>query len=202
MLGLALVLAPFAQSFGQKNLGIGIRAGDPTGITIKKYLSKNAVEFNIGRSYGFYNGNGYYTNNFNHWYSNKKYSYPEYQYLGYRNGYPITLQARYLWQKGLGKVGKESISGLDWYLGAGVQFRYRNYAYNYRYKVNGDPNWYYVNEERVNDLDLGLDGVIGLEYTIKDIPLSVFADVNLFMEVVDNPFWFYFQGGAGIRYNF
>lgn len=202
MLGLALALTLSMQSYGQNKLGLGLRFGDPTGISIKKYLSKNALEFNLGRSYDFYNGNGYYNNYFDNWYKDKKFGYADYQYLGYKHQFPLTFQARYLWQKGIGKVGKENLSGLDWYLGAGVQFRYRSYAYNYRYKVGGDPNWYYVNEQRVNDLDLGLDGILGLEYTFKEIPISVFADINLFMELVDNPFWFYFQGGSGVRYNF
>jgi hypothetical protein len=44
--------------------------------------------------------------------------------------------------------------------------------------------------------------VIGLEYTLPSAPLSLFADVNLFLEIVDAPFFAAGQGGAGIRYNF
>ncbi len=33
------------------------------------------------------------------------------------------------------------------------------------------------------------------------VPLSVFGDVNLLLELFDNPFSFYWQGGVGIRYN-
>ena len=47
----------FAQKKGApaggspKSWGIGIRLGDPTGITIKKYFGTNkAIEFNVGRT--------------------------------------------------------------------------------------------------------------------------------------------------------
>lgn len=202
VLGLALILMMPLQSFGQKNLGIGVRLGDPSGITIKKYLSKNALEFNIGRSYPWYGRGRWYNDNFDNWYAGKKYAYKEYQYIGYRSQFPLSIQARYLFQRPIGKVGKENLSGLDWYLGVGGQFRYRSYYYDYRYKIAGDPSWYYVRDAAARDFDLGVDGIIGLEYTFKELPLSIFADVNLFMEIVNDPFWFDAQGGAGVRYNF
>ena len=54
----------------------------------------------------------------------------------------------------------------------------------------------------IDTTDFGLDGIIGLEYTFKDAPISVFADLNLFMELLDDPFLPFLQGGVGGRYNF
>lgn len=45
-------------------------------------------------------------------------------------------------------------------------------------------------------------GIIGLEYIFEEVPLSIFADLNLFLEVYRNPYNIHPQGGIGIRYNF
>jgi hypothetical protein len=51
-------------------------------------------------------------------------------------------------------------------------------------------------------LDLGIDGVLGLEYTLSEIPFSIFADLIFFVEIIDDPLILWPQGGAGLRYNF
>lgn len=194
-----LVLASSVQA--QKNWGIGVRLGDPSGITAKKYFGNNALEISIGRTHWF-SGRGWYRNRFDKWYEDQRFDYKEYQFIGYRASAPIGLQVHYLFQKSINSIGDSKVSGLDWYLGFGGQLRFRNYDYDYRYKLHGDPNWYYERGGRVSDIDLGVDGVIGLEYTFEEVPVSVFLDVTLFMEILDDPFLFYFQGGLGARYNF
>jgi hypothetical protein len=37
---------------------------------------------------------------------------------------------------------------------------------------------------------------------MKDLPLSFFLDINMFVEIVDAPFVINLEGGAGVRYNF
>ncbi len=191
--------AAIAQT--ETNLGIGIRAGDPSGITIKKYFSKNALELNIGRTQ-LWNRNGWYDNRFDYWYKNKNYGYEDFQYLGYRGSVPLSVQLHYLFQNKISKLGTREVNGLDWYFGIGGQFRYQTYTFDYRYKLQGNNEWFYATGERVTDIDLGVDGVLGLEYKFQNVPLSVFTDVTLFMEVVDSPFIFWYQAGLGIRYNF
>jgi hypothetical protein len=56
--------------------------------------------------------------------------------------------------------------------------------------------------DTASDIDLGLDGVVGLEYKFKNAPFSVFGEANLFMEIVDRPLYFKGQGGLGLRINF
>ena len=190
-----LALLPLVFTAQDKNWGIGLRGGDPSGFSFKKYMGEKALEINIGRTYMF-SRRGWYDDHFYDWYHDKNYGYKEFYYLVYRASAPIAIQVHYLFQKPL------KVDGLDWYWGVGGQMRYRSFAYDYRYKVYGDPNWYYARDQRVTDIDLGVDGVLGLEYTFKEVPLSLFVDANVFVELIDNPFWFHGQSGLGIRYNF
>jgi hypothetical protein len=176
--------------------GIGLRLGDPLGISFKKYMGSNALELNIGRSYLFH-ARGWYGKRFDDWYGKKKFGYNEFQYQGYTANAPLSIQLHYLFQKNI-----KSVENLQWYWGIGGQFRYQKYYFDYRYKVAGDNKWYYAYGERVTNIDLGLDGVLGLEYTFADLPISLFGDMNLFLEVADNPFALWFQAGIGGRFNF
>jgi len=187
-------------AYGQK-LGFGVRLGDPSGLTLKKYFSKNALEISVGRTYMFY-GRGWYDHRFNDWYERQKYDYEDFQYMDYHSSVPIGVQVHYLFNNSINKIGDDAITGLNWYYGFGGQLRFQNYTYDFKYKIHGDNNWYYEKNKQVNNIDLGGDGVIGLEYTFDKAPLSIFLDITLFMEVVDDPFLFHFQSGLGCRYNF
>jgi len=170
-----------------RNLAIGVRLGDPLGITVKKYLPQNrAIELSIGRSsYWGYN----YRDGF---YDNDKFS--GYDYVDYEFHNSISIQAHYLFQKNI-----PSVKALQWYWGAGPQLRFKKYEYYYRFRdLNG--NWVYE-RQNVTNIDFGGDVVIGLEYRIPKSLLSVFADANLLVEIFDDPFRFYGQGGIGCRYS-
>lgn len=186
---------------GQNNWGLGVRLGDPSGLTIKKYMSKTALELNVGRTNWLY-GNGWYNGRFYSWYKAERLGYKEFEYVGYRTTMPASVQLHYLFRKGINKVGEETVNGLEWYWGFGAQFAYQRYYYDYRYKLDGDPYWHYATGGYVSDIDLGADGVLGLEYTFKEAPISLFLDMTLFMEVVDEPILLNLQGGIGARYNF
>jgi hypothetical protein len=157
-------------------LGLGLRVGDPTGLTVKKYFGDNALEINLGRSY-VWGWRGYYNGRYNDdW--------------DFRGRVPLSLQVHYLWHNRL-----RGTPELSWYWGLGAQLRHHSYVVVYK-----DRGRRY--EERYADYDLGLDFVLGLEYTFSSDPLSIFADVTPFIEVADRPFYLWLQAGAGIRYNF
>ncbi len=180
------------------NWGVGLRLGEPSGLTIKRYLSGgNALEVNIGRSsrWGYeYDAEEFYNHSR---YSDRDY----YRFADYRSGGTTSLQVRYLWQKPI-----RSAEGLDWYVGLGGQARFTPVTYEYYYNdghwSNDEWRWWNYVEERRTDIDLGLDGIIGLEYTLPRAPISLFVDVNVFMEIVDRPLFMFGQGGVGVRYNF
>lgn len=193
---LLCVIVSLSQTAQSQNMGIGLRFGEPTGLTFKKYLGKNALEINIGRSRWFY-GRGWYDNHFNYWYEKQKYNYAAYDFLYSRASVPIALQVNYLFHYPIAGV-----EGLSWYWGVGAQFRFQRYEYSYRYRLPGDNTWYHSYDQSVTDIDLGLDLGVGLEYTFPNAPFSVFLDANLFLELVDYPFYPWGQGGFGVRFNF
>jgi len=185
----------FSKNTSAQNFGIGLRFGDPTAISAKKYMGSNALELNIGRSFRW------------GWdYKKRFYDYDDgwggYEYEGHTLRSPITIQLHYLINKDI-----KDAEGLNWYFGFGGQVRVAKIIYNYKYKYiwgpDPDDDWYWVyNTETATELDVGADGVIGLEYTFENAPISIFGDINLMIEVFDNPFFFWFQGGIGARYNF
>ncbi|WMJ73793.1 SH3 domain-containing protein [Cytophagaceae bacterium ABcell3] len=190
---------------GDGDLGIGVRGGDPTGITAKKYFGDRAIEISIGRPAGWWYSDRYYHNRFRDYYYDY-YNYNHHHHYSYyyddiERHFSIALQVHYLIHKNL--LEGEGIEGLQFYYGGGVQLRNWSYSYHYRrwvpYPYGGGR---YVHERsRVNDVDLGVDFVIGLEYTIPDIPLSFFLDANLYT-VLYRDIGFIGQFGIGGRFNF
>ncbi|MEK6477282.1 hypothetical protein WJR50_07100 [Catalinimonas sp. 4WD22] len=168
--------------------GIGLRVGDPTGLTVKRFLGSRAFELSIGRSgmMGF---------NARREFDNDNY-FDDYVYLDSRFRSAVGVQLHYLSFKQIPIEGSDELS---WYVGLGGQLRSTSVDYRYRYWRNNDrrDRW-----ESVTDLDFGADFLGGLDYTFHDVPLSLFVDVTLFVELLDDPLFLRLQGGGGIRYNF
>ena len=191
-----LALALVTTTATAQKWGVGFRLGDPSGITVKKYGQGHAWEFSLGRTLLF-NGDHYYNSRYAYWYDHQHFDYKEHELIGYRNSTPIGLQVHYLVQKPVKDAG-----GLSWYYGVGGQLRTQLTSYDYRYKLKGGHDWVIVNNADVRETDVGVDGVIGLEYLFKDAPVALFVDGTLFMEVFNEPFLFDGQGGIGVRYTF
>ncbi len=138
------------QAQGQdRDWGIGLRLGDPTGVTAKKYFPSNkALELALGADH---NGDG------------------------------ITFLVHYLIHHPISDA-----PGLDWYVGFGGQIEDND-------RKDRDDD---------DDVELGADGVIGLEYTFAQSRLSAFLDVILFLELIDDPLDLELDAGIGLRYNF
>ena len=182
-------LALSSNSFGQAKgtIGLGVKAGDPTGLSVKFYQAASAIEVVVGRPYYFssrFHDHGYYHDRF---YKNNKLK--GYHFDHYTAGNPVAVQIHFLKHKKT-KAAKE----LQLYVGLGPQLR----AHRVHYHYHDDHRFYYT--ETATNIDLGLDGVFGLEYTFSDLPLSIFADANLFLELVDD-LGLGLQGGLGVRYN-
>jgi len=176
-----------AQNYGSQ--GIGLRLGDPTGVTYKKYLNRyNAVEFIVGTA-GPAWGGAYYENSFDDFRDPIRY-----RYVGHDVRSALFLQARFQ------KHYNIDISGMDgrwdWYWGVGVAMKVAGVRYRYY-----DANTGFTKTDTFTDIDLGPEGMAGMEYTFENVPISVFAELSMMFEVVDRvslrPL-----SGAGARYRF
>jgi hypothetical protein len=177
--------------------GVGLRVGDPFGLSYKKYRdTETALEFILGAS-----GTNWHTS-----YYRKSYDriskFDNFLYDGHRVDYSIALGGRFLWQKNF----NEDVDGFQWYYGAGLQMRFASVEYTLidRSLVTDANDIFTANRQFDThyNVDIGPEGIIGLEYTLYDAPLTLFMETSLFAEVVDNPFSFRFFGALGMRINF
>jgi len=186
---LILLLSSFS-SFSQRQ-GIGLRLGDPMGATYKMYLNKTkAVEFGIGSAPAHWH-NTYYINSFD-----ENADYESYRYQNHTVQSTLYLQARYLFQY---RLPIENIVGkVNWYWGVGGLLKVAKVKYSYR--ENDSPN--NSGSDIKNDLDIGPEGILGMEYTFQDTPLTVFGEGSLMIEFLDRPVTLRVFGGLGVRFNF
>jgi hypothetical protein len=158
------------------------------GITYKKYLPQNrAIEFGLGTlTSGWYSQ--YYENSFSRY---KRYD--GYRYLSHNVSSTVYLQGRYLFHTDIHIEGM--MGELDWYWGLGGMLKFANVDYRYR-----NENEEIVRDTRT-DIDLGPEGILGMEYTFEDVPITLFGEFSLMMEFADR---LAFRGfsGVGARYNF
>ncbi len=103
----------------------------------------------------------------------------------------------YFWDHGFRFTGLYEIhgdisgaEGLKWYIGPGAHIGVYSGAW-----YNGDH--YY----RSGALSFGLDGVIGLDYKINNVPIDLSLDFQPSLELV-NGAYFSGWGGLAVRYTF
>ncbi|BDD02684.1 hypothetical protein [Aureibacter tunicatorum] len=206
LLLILFIVISFKGVSQNKNISLGMRFIDPTGISIKKYLTEtSAFEFNIGRTNfkddemkdGFNDWNkeihkSYYTEKY---LDNKKVH--DFKYVGVENSIPLSFQLHYLLSKKI-----SASEDLFWYYGGGLQARYKTYQFKYYYRKDKHYSWQPIKSDKIKDFDMGIDIATGLEYTFSEAPISMFADVIIYMEIIDDSFATNLQGGVGARYNF
>lgn len=81
--------------------------------------------------------------------------------------------------------------GLKWYVGPGVHIGFYDGGYRHR-------DYYYA-DSRTN---VGIDGVIGLDYKFQGAPINISLDWQPAFEFGDNAGFYGSWGGLGIRYTF
>ena len=151
---LTILLVIAALSFGAQaqsyKMALGLRGGDPSGVTFKAFISStNALELVVGT--------GYFGHNF-------------------------SITGFYQWQKPTGWT-----PNLDWYIGPGAHVGFWNDYYRDEYKTG---------------VLVGVDGIVGLEYTLDDIPLNFAIGMGPTFQLTSGPGWYYWNGGFAVRYVF
>lgn len=95
---------------------------------------------------------------------------------------------------GLYEIHKQAfnVERLSWFYGLGGHIG----SFRGGYYTNWD-NVYYAD----NFITLGIDGILGLEYHMKEIPFTVGVDIKPFVDIV-NPGIGYLDGALTLRYAF
>lgn len=113
------------------------------------------------------------------------------------SAYPYTIGLTALYEKHM----QTNISGLLWYYGAGGHVNVGGPTSRVFYRYYGDRRYAYV--YRYGGYALGIDGILGLEYKIKPIPLSLSLDIKPFAEFNDyGNMYLTLDPGLGIKFTF
>lgn len=169
--------------------GIGLRVGDPLGLTVKFYLLKRfAAEISAGNAMGGINGN------FHEEVFSENIGVDGHKSAGHQVLSAYSVQARVLMHSFLPK----GVEGMDWYFGFGAQMRIIDARYDY---FTSDESPQLVRNE-IKTIDLGPEVIIGVEFAFPHMPFSCFGEVSLFAKVNEERTFIMPQGGLGLRYNF
>lgn len=170
---------------------VGLRLGYPLGVTYKGYLqSDHAVEFIVGTAASGWNTR-YYESSFS-----KYNDFDGFTYMSHHVRNSLFLQGRYQFQYGILVDGMEG--RLDWFWGAGAMLKFA--SVEYRYSANEPPNNPYY--ETVTDVDFGPEFMAGMEYTFEAVPITLFGEVSMMMELANRPMVLRAFLGIGGRFRF
>ncbi len=175
----------FAQRYNQ---GIGLRVGDPLGLTYKIYGGeRQALEFTLGSVSRNRHG-AYYEDKFD-----AIDDFDDFRYSDHDVDYTYAIQGRYLVHNSF----PANVEGrLDWFWGLGAHLRLSRLEYSYF-----DQDSQLLSDTRTN-FDLGPEGILGVEYELQDYPIVGFGEVSLLAEIVDQPLKMRIFGAIGVRYAF
>ena len=177
--------------FSQEH-SIGLRLGEPLSITYKTFLDDNiSLEGMIGRAGS--NSAMYYRTAFD-----RNRPSPNSVYNGHSTYNGFSLNVRSAYHEDITAEFDITEGTLVAYGGLGIQLR--SIQVDYLYSTLGTPI-NILGETRTN-IDLGPEAFVGSEYYFQDLPISVFAEVGLFMELIDRAGHLKLQGGIGVRYMF
>ncbi|RIW13943.1 hypothetical protein D0X99_14075 [Algoriphagus lacus] len=188
---LLFALAPIL-SLAQER-GAGIRIGEPISLTYKDFI-EDYLSYEVMLGGGGINGSDYYKKDFE---SNPPAS--NAFYLGHSASRGVSINFRMALHEDITDVFEITQGYLLGYAGAGVQLRTTNLEYSYVLNTN-NPNQPVQLEERTN-FDFGPEAFGGAEYYFDETPISVFAEIGLFVELIDR-INLKGQGGIGVRYLF
>lgn len=186
-------LAVMGMSFSQTQ-SIGLRLGEPTAVVYKNYLNYRgtkgtAFEFGLGTASSSWS-NGYYRNSFD-----DRSAYNGYRYTSHRVSGVVYFQGRYLLNYQIPIQGVEG--RFDWYWGLGALLKLANVKYYYQ---NDLPPFQPLTDSRT-DIDFGPEGIFGAEYKFERVPITLFAEFSLMLELADRIGARGFVG-TGARYMF
>ncbi|MFT4854718.1 MAG: hypothetical protein ACI8YP_000410 [Algoriphagus sp.] len=190
-----IILFAFLPFFSQaQERSVGLRLGEPFAITFKDFIS-DEFSFEVMLGSGSVNGNSYYQRDFE---NNPPNSSAFYISHGAKKG--ISLNGRIAYNEDITDIFSIEQGYLLGYGGAGVQFRTTQVTYNY--SSDNPQNSSPILQEVRTNVDFGPEAFVGAEYYFSDLPLNIFIEAGLFLELLDRVGHIKGQGGIGIRYIF
>ncbi len=190
-----LLLFTFLPFFSiAQERGVGIRLGEPLSLTSKDFI-EDYLSFEIMLGSAGINGSDYYRRDFE---NNPPTSNAFYQGHGANKG--ISLNFRAALNEDITDLFDITQGYLLGYGGVGVQIRTTKVSYNYIQNAASSATQPLLREERTN-VDFGPEAFAGAEYYFDEIPISIFAEVGVFLELIDR-INLKGQGGVGVRYLF
>lgn len=92
------------------------------------------------------------------------------------------------------------VEGLNWYYGAGAHIGHWNGKYwnNGNYKIDPVTGQIIYNDYTV----IGIDGIVGIEYNISEIPINVSVDYKPAFNLVGYTGFWWDSGAISVRYYF
>ncbi|MFC4230845.1 hypothetical protein ACFOW1_03010 [Parasediminibacterium paludis] len=82
------------------------------------------------------------------------------------------------------------VEGLKWYIGPGAHIAFWN------------DDWKKNNPTRNSSLAIGVDGILGVDYKIKNAPLNISFDWQPSLNLIGYTYFEAGWGGLGVRYTF
>ncbi|MFC3880199.1 hypothetical protein ACFOSV_08430 [Algoriphagus namhaensis] len=180
-------------SFAQER-GIGLRLGEPFSVTYKDFIS-DYVSFEAMIGSAGVNSSSYYLRDFE---NNPPEANSFHQSNSAKKG--LSINARMAYHEDFTDAFGITQGYLLVYGGAGAQFRSNRVTYLYTVQTvntGAVPK----QEDRTN-VDFGPEVFAGLEYYFDDVPLNVFVEGGIFLELLDRVGHLKGQGGIGVRYIF
>lgn len=184
----------FIVTAGYSQQTIGLRLGEPTGIVYKNYLNYGGTK---GTSFEF--GLGTASNSWNHSYYENSFgdrsAYNGYRYNSHRVSGVVYFQGRYLFNY---EIPTHGVDGrFDWYWGLGAVLKVATVKYYYQ----NDNAPFQTGSDSRTDIDFGPEGILGAEYRFENVPIILFAEFSLMIELADRLGARGFVG-TGARYRF
>lgn len=195
------IVCPVFENTGYPYHGLGIKVGDPFALTYKYYPNKKysfAVDFGKAAS-GLYSR--YYREMFFQQINTDSIP-PErledsnFTYVTHDVKTDIVAEVKVLRHFNAEKISP----GLQLYIGLGWEWRSLKLRYDYLYSSQFFENEF--NTFEMSRSTHGVQGVLGIEYSYFQLPISAFMELEFYNDIGRDPGWRRVQGGVGLRYVF
>jgi hypothetical protein len=197
----AKTICPIFERSKYPYFGLGVKLGDPFAFTFKYYASKHwAFVGDIGKpASGLYNR--YFRDKFNDYQLDTLSQGAELKYLTHQVKSDLIGELKVLYQIDATVVSP----GLQFYIGAGWQWKNTKISYDYTYNEPDNPNPSSDNTIgtfKANRFTQGPQAVVGIEYSYFQLPISAFMELEYFSDIQLDPGKSRVEGGVGLRYVF